>query len=263
MRGLTKAAVLTATGIGAGIVGGSEALAQEAPSLPLANAQFNEIVHPAAKISGARLLGFYALQTADSAESADSQPEESFRAWIPADWSGGRICLRVMSADGLYESANPYLAPEEGWEGGDVRLGYPTQSPEEIARRSGEELAFSVTRGDCDAAEPEAALAARPGATAPGAEALLLLNAFRAEQTYVEVKGRPEAPEVVCAPVGALVRMAYDTACRVPAEVFAEGRAELLVMPVKNGELGREIPLTLRFGPLDDAAEASAADPRE
>ncbi|WP_018632750.1 hypothetical protein [Neomegalonema perideroedes] len=228
-----------------------ETPSQTSPSLQLVSDPFNEILRPAAKISGARFLGFLAAP-AEAVAGMDA-----FRAWIPADWSGSEICLRVMSADGLYESANLYRAPED-WAGGAARLDYPTRKPEALAERSPEELALSVTRGDCaeaEAAEAEASLAGRlesgEGEEGEGEkEALLLINAFRAEQTYVEVEGRPEAPEILCAPVQAEVRMAYDTVCRVPAEIFEEGRAELIVLPVKNGELGREIPLTLRFGPL-------------
>lgn len=250
MRRLTMIAALTAgalTGMGTGTDFGG-ALAQSAPSLPLVSSPFNEIVHPAAKISGARFLGFLAADP--EAPGGVEREDGAFRAWIPADWGGSEICLRVMSADGLYESANLYRTPE-GWSGGTARFDYPTRAPEALAGREAEELALSVTRGDCAAAEAEAALAGRLDA-APGEEgALLLLNVFRAEETYVEVEGRADAPEILCKPAQASVRMAYDTACRLPAGVFKDGRAELIVMPVKNGELGREIPLTLRFGPLE------------
>ncbi|MDD2867693.1 hypothetical protein [Neomegalonema sp.] len=228
-----------------------EAPPRAAPSLQLVSDPFNEILRPAAKISGARFLGF--LAAPGEAASGDGGETDAFRAWIPADWSGSEICLRVMSADGLYESANLYRAPED-WAGGTALLDYPTRQPEALAGRAPEELALSVTRGDCaesGATAAEASLAGRPDAESGAEGALLLINAFRAEQTHVEVEDRPEAPEILCAPVRAEVRMAYDTACRIPAEVFAEGRAELIVLPVKNGELGREIPLTLRFGPLE------------
>ncbi len=264
MRGFAIVFVLTA-GLAAGRAfaeeaPGPEASPQDARSLRLVSDPFNEILRPAAKISGARFSGFLAAVPDEAPEaSSEAAPgkgagTEAFRAWIPADWSGSEICLRVMSADGLYESANLYRAPED-WPGGAARLDYPTRAPEALAARAPEELALSVTRGDCAAVETEASLAGRLEAEAGEEGALLLINAFRAEQTYVEVEGRPEAPEILCAPVQAEVRMAYDTACRVPAEVFEAGRADLIVLPVKNGELGREISLTLRFGPLAEPPE--------
>ena len=191
-----------------------------------------ETVHPAVRISGARVMGVMRLPE----PGADAPP--AFSAAIPADWAGGPACLRVASADGLYE-ARGTLDVGAGWAGGSAALDYGTAHPELLAEHARRGLAALVGRGGCEAADPVFAVA---GLAPAGGEVVVLLNAFRAEEVLVfDARGGTSG----CRRAEAEVLAAYDTLCPLPPGAFRDGAAELAILPIKDGEMGREIALTV------------------
>ncbi|WP_430511367.1 hypothetical protein [Pannonibacter phragmitetus] len=94
------------------------AFAGDGSKVLLTSDPFNEVIREAAKISGARLVGLIA--------AAPKSDKLSVAANIPADWKNEQVCLKVVSADGLYESYNSYtVAPD--WEGARLSCRIPAK----------------------------------------------------------------------------------------------------------------------------------------
>ncbi|MGD9918352.1 MAG: hypothetical protein AB7U46_10045 [Paenirhodobacter sp.] len=201
---------------------------------------FNEVVRKGTEISGARLVGFLA--------APQGRPEGdavAVAAAIPPDWQGQELCLKIVSADGLYESRNAYrVAP--GWSGGRTALSYPSTHAREALAYPGSQIAGLVSLGDCG--QPQAQVAPIYwGRNAAGGLAVLL-NTARSDETFLTFPDQPDQDDVTCEPVATELRTAFDTRCDLPAALAARGEIEAVVISFKNGEMGPEERLTLRFG---------------
>lgn len=208
----------------------------------LTTTPFNEKVSDGTNISGTSFMGLVA-------SSAISTPptRPSISAWLPTDWGGESVCLRVTSSDGFYEAKNTYSIAV-GWPGGRIDLPYPTREAEVFQSRSQASFAVSVTRGDCSARDLEATLAFWTGDDAR--QVALYVNSFRAEETIVYLDGDPSASEIACEAATVDVRTVFDTICPLPADWFQLDAFEIVVLPIKNGEMGNESRLRLRGGQL-------------
>lgn len=216
--------------------------AADAQGVTLLTQPFMETVHPATRISGSRFVGFSAAR-----QGTPSAPTQ-FSAWIPQDWRGREICLRLMSADGLYESANDYRV-DPAWPGGRAVLDYPTRVPDALRRRTPEEMAILVTSARCHQPYAEAALAFW-GDAAPG-PGMLHINTFRADQAFVVLRDDAAARTIACEPIPARVRAAFDARCVLDGAASRRDAAEVGIVSVKHGEMGPELALRLRFAPIE------------
>jgi len=58
----------------------------------------------------------------------------------------------------------------------------------------------------------------------------------------------PEVPDILCEPVQATSRNAFDTACVLPIELEKIDLVEAVALSFKNGEMGQEERIILRLG---------------
>lgn len=212
------------------------ALAEEVSPVVLTSQPFDEVWRPAAEISGAVVVGFAAASAPFLGEA-----DLGVSAMIPGDWRGTDLCLRVTSADGRYESRNSYRVSED-WQGGAIPLPYPSPNPSRLIDLPPGEVTAALWRGDCAGTGSEIALVWWRGGTEP----LLMLNTSRADETFLLFTNHPDWPEVTCLSAPATGRIAFDTICPMPAGALEQPKLDVVVIPFRGGEMGREIALTLR-----------------
>jgi hypothetical protein len=213
--------------------------AQEVSKVNLVS-DFWEIVRPAAEISGARIVGFAAIGELDS-----NDKQVGVTATVPRDWAGDRACLKVMSADGLYESLNTY-AVSESWGGGSVELDYPSREFDRLDGLPSEMLAALLVRGDCTAVSSEASHVQWGHNDKPAFR--VMLNTSRADETFIFFPNHPEITDVACKASSLSGRSGFDTFCDMPDDLANSAQLEARIISFKNGEMGREEHITLRFG---------------
>lgn len=187
------------------LVSGLDAL--EAQGIRLASDPFREELQPTARISGALVTG---LQRSTGGQESET-PE--VRAYVPSAWAASSMCVKVVSVNGLYESANEYDVAAD-WPGGIAMLDYPTEHGRLLSRGATDSLAVRVARGSCAGAGEEISLA--HWNSIGGEPISLLVNSFRAESVFAYIDGL--AAPVRCVPVELDGRSAYDTKCELPAE---------------------------------------------
>lgn len=215
----------------------SIALADPASKVALVSDPFHEVVREAAEISGARLVGLTAYGT-----TAATRGQIDVAARIPSEWKGGPVCLKVVSADGLYESLNTYQVADD-WSGGGSPLQYPSKNAEKVGAIPGELVSAVLLRGDCGNVTGEAA------PVFWGDEQYgplrLLLNTSRADETFLSFPAHNEIAEIACNPISSAARNAFDTACQLPEKLSYLARIEAIALSFKNGEMGREEHMVL------------------
>lgn len=215
----------------------SIALADPASKVALVSDPFYEVVREAAEISGARLVGLTAYGA-----TVSNRGGIDVAARIPSDWKGSPVCLKVVSADGLYESLNTYRVAND-WSGGSSPLQYPSRNAEKVGAIPGELVSAVLLRGDCASATDEAAPVFWGGERYGALR--LLLNTSRAEETFLSFPAHGEFAEIACSPVSSEARNAFDTACPLPEELGRLKRVEAIALSFKNGEMGREERMVL------------------
>jgi hypothetical protein len=201
---------------------------------------FNEVLRTRAQISGARLVGFLAAP----AGRPDGKVIE-VAASIPADWKGQDVCLKVVSADGLYESRNTYSVPTD-WQGGRSPLSYPSNFEDEALSYPGAQIAGTLALGDCTQAQSKVA----PVYWGKGVESALylLLNTARSDETFVNFPELPDQQDIICETITTDQRNAFDTRCLIPEPVTRLREVNLVVVSFKNGEMAPEERMTLQLG---------------
>lgn len=189
------------------------------------------------KVSGVRVLGYSTLPVA-----RDGRPE--FRVFVPDDWTGGAACLRVQTADALYEAAAEIELP--AYRAGQVvPVFYESGFRDSFwqAQTGGDAsdfLAALMSQGQCASTRPGLAstlpvLAERNESASP----VLLINSFRAEGGFVNVAGSQDITP--CEPIEAPVQTAYDLRCEIDLMPGTTGPVMVTVWPIKSGELGLPI----------------------
>lgn len=213
--------------------------AQEVSKVNLVS-DFWEIVRPAAEISGARIVGFAAIGELDR-----SIKQVTVTAAVPRDWAGARACLKVMSADGLYESLNTY-AVSDSWDGGSVTLDYPSRQFDRLDGLPKEMLAALLVRGDCGAVSSEASPVLWGQNDKP--DFRVMLNTSRADEAFIFFPDHPDIADIACEPAPFSGRSGFDTFCDLPRDLASSGQLKASIISFKNGEMGREEQVTLRLG---------------
>jgi hypothetical protein len=217
------------------------AVAQEGSKVSLVSNPFNEVLREAAQVSGARLVGLTATGV--------NRTRVDVSAMIPSDWKGQPVCLKVVSADGLYESLNAYTISKD-WVGGVTDLPYPSKTPKKVSRIPGELISGILLKGDCASRSKEAA----PVFWGKGQHGSLrvLLNTARADEAFLTFPDYPEQPDVLCEAMTVSARNAFDTACIISSDLASIDRLEAVAISFKNGEMGQEERITLRLGGASD-----------
>lgn len=213
------------------------AFAGEGSKVFLTSDPFNEVMREAAKISGARLVGLIS--------SGPKSDKLSVAANIPADWKNEQVCLKVVSADGLYESYNSYtVAPD--WEGGEVVLPYPSKVSGDVLSIPANLISGVLLKGSCDSDATEVAPVF--WGEGPHGELKILLNTSRADETYLTFSDYPDQQEIVCQPVDTASRTAFDVMCSLPEALASKDSLKAVFLSFRNGEMGREEHIILRPG---------------
>ena len=204
------------------------ATAQSVGQAPL---NFNENLREEAEISGALVAG---LQRGEGLPRPEAT---SVWAEVPAGWAGGLACLRVSTANGLYDSVAEYMIP-----GGAqvVPLEFPTRHARYLAERPEGGVAALMSKGACAEEVSESAIVRWDEAA--DAPAILYLNAFRADRVYVYLGADPEPVE--CTPLSGDVRTAYDVRCDLGTLPETEA-VNLEILGVTNGQPSDPAVLTL------------------
>jgi hypothetical protein len=216
--------------------------AVHADDVTLKSAQLKETLRDKAQISGVFVTGVVGTGAPDAARP-------SLHVHLPEGWAGDAFCISVLSADGLYESRNTYVA-SQAWPGGTVRIPYPTRYPRALSELNGGEVGVIARQGDCAAARAGAVVPAywnqQPDDEAD--ELLVLLNSFRADEAYVFVGSAPDAPVAPCRALETMIRTAFDMLCPVELPEGHGGTLELEINRVESGVLAPPHFVDIRLG---------------
>ena len=218
----------------------------DARDVTLTAGKLNEVLHPAARISGVVVAGV--IGGGDAAAAAEAPV---LGALVPRDWAGADLCIDVLSADGLYESRNVYAVASD-WAGGMARIPYPTGYRDQLASYGPDELAVLTRPGACDPGAAEVPVTATIWNAAPAAqpdEVRILLNSFRADEVYLFVGAGLDAPVAPWAPLEGPLRTGFDMVCPVPLSGTQGSTVEIEVNRVTGGALAEPYFLTLRTAP--------------
>jgi len=184
---------------------------------------------PSADISGSPVLGVLALRAGGGAGN-------SIVAQIPASWAGQVVCARMVSSDGRYDGNRPFGVPLD-WRGGLAQLDIPTQFGPQLDALDEMELGVSVSMEDCAAAPGEQHMVpAAWGSTALGAEILVLVNSFRADEAYLYISS--QGADIACEPARIEARTAFDMICPLPPKlVEAGGQLDVELNRIRRGTM--------------------------
>lgn len=205
------------------------ATAALADDVTLKSAQLNETLREAAQISGVLVTGVVGTGT-----PAATSP--TLRVHLPQSWAGDEFCVSVLSADGLYESRNTYVA-SGAWNGGVVSIPYPTRYPRELSELEPGEVGVIARQGTCAARDAGTVVPSywnEQPADKRG-EVLILLNSFRADEAYLFVGTAHDAPVVHCSPLDGITRTAFDMVCPVQIPARTGDTLELEINRVESG----------------------------
>lgn len=183
---------------------------------------------PVAEISGTPIVGLVSA----------GEPSQSnvIAARVPAPWAGANVCARMVSSDGRYEATRSFSVPAD-WQGGIAALDFPTRFGAEISALEDMELGVSVTEGGCDGPEGEAVMIPAAWSSKDlGTQAVLLVNSFRADETYILVSQL--GLDITCEPLSSEKRTAFDAMCRLPESLVESGqRVQLELNRIRRGSL--------------------------
>ena len=195
--------LLVATALGAG--------ALSAQSLRPEGGVINEALRPSAEISGAVIAGL----------QMHEKPAEAvgFSAYWPGSLGKDQeFCVRVVSANGLYDAESEYsfVEDETADAKGDgetadvmVEVFYPTKHEPFLKDLKDREVAASISLGPC--ATRSHSLIVASWAATPDDTVTLLVNSFRADTVLARLENIEQT--VRCQPIEVEVRSAYDTEC--------------------------------------------------
>ena len=202
--------------IAALLIGFATCSGADTVTLQVADGQFNEVVRDSTQIDGVVVAGALRHGTGPNAEISVALPS----------WESDFVCARVLSADGFYEATNAYPLPS-GWVGGVVDLDFPTQYADLLSGLPLGAVAVRITEGNCTDRNPDAALAI--WRKADGGDAILLVNAFAAEEVFMYVG----STAIQCAPLQISGLAAFDHSCALPETL--SGNVDLTIYRVKDG----------------------------
>ncbi|WP_227590681.1 hypothetical protein [Cereibacter sphaeroides] len=181
------------------------AFADGRPMFALNEQGFQEFVRDGALISGAVVMGVQFHRMAKDVPALS--------AYVPAEWRGDRLCLRVVSSNGFYQGIAPYDVPSD-WSGGFADLDFPIKARHGpmLKGLSEGDLSILLAKGECEgSATPVASVAYWDAETSDQVD--LMLNSFRADLVYAYVEGR-DTP-VKCEKLDEEDATTFDTRCPI------------------------------------------------
>lgn len=211
-------------------------MAQDTSSFEVVDAEvpdLDEQLRASPAISGARIIGVV------RANISGARTKPNFFLRVPDSWSEDTVCLRVVSADALYEAKAGYSIAEDR-AGERVSLKFDTQNHDFWNAIEASDVLDSIsalaTRGSCDTPREDAiAIPVEIGAPSVSDEVSIFLNTFRSEAAFIEWGGQ----EFDCEPVDAIVRTAFDMRCKIDLTSANEAEVKLSIYPIRSGEIGR------------------------
>ncbi|MFG6661481.1 hypothetical protein [Sulfitobacter sp. 915] len=212
-------------------------MARAETTVTLTSDPFNEVLRDAAQISGVIVAG--ALRHGTAPASGEGV---TLTADLPPNWSGNRICARVLSADGRYEATNEYDLSDD-WNGGVSELPFPTQHGDTLSALPPQGLAIQISAGNCQSGLHDTAIALWNPRGQMG-RAQILINSFRADEVFMYLSDYPDA--VRCNPLEEGGMTAFDYSCALPDGI--KGEVEVTLYRVSGGKPARPSELRLWLG---------------
>lgn len=206
------------------------AAGQAQDNVPAPVSDLVERYAPAAQISGTPVMG---LSLAGMLNPSAGR----ITAFVPARWQEQVFCVRVVSSDGRYLAQREYRAPAQ-WQSGLVSLEFPTRSSSRLSHTGAQDIGVTLWVGSCE--DTPAALRIAP-AIWNNAEAIsgggeLLVNSFRAQETYLIVGERRE--RIACSFLAHERRTAFDTSCTLPEGLLEPGQTlEVELNRIRRGQI--------------------------
>lgn len=210
--------------------------AQADDRLVLKSNPFNEILRDTAEISGVVVVG-----TQRHGVRKPDQDDVQLSSNLPAGWAGGTICTRVRTGDGLYEASNEYDLPGD-WAGGNAVLPFPSAYQDLLATLEPNDLAVSISNGECASSPDEAAVAIWNEATAT-TELSLLINSFRADEVFIYLGDDTNA--IRCEAMNDRAMSSFDSVCALPLE--QNGMVAVTLYRISNGKPAKPSTMQLWF----------------
>jgi hypothetical protein len=203
---------------------------------------FHETLRPTANTGGARVMGF---------QIVGADPLTDLQAFVPVGWAGKPFCVRTGTSDGLYDSENTYIAPDDTSTSDEVpppvtRVEVPhvTRSDhvEALGALDPQGFGIRIQEGACETTTSDSigALAVwrAEGDTDRFA---VFVNSFDADRLVA----LPAGGDVVeCDVISADISVAYDRICTIPFET-GQGKMIVRLVPFKNGLRGLPEFLTI------------------
>ncbi|MEQ8484387.1 MAG: hypothetical protein RIB46_08480 [Pseudomonadales bacterium] len=196
---------------------------------------FHETVQEEVSVSGSVVVGV-------AAGSALSGPAALSGLIIPT--TAERICLTVLSRDGVYFSRNTFLVPAErrADDAAFVLLPYEGTKRRELVLGFGPgELAVRATPGDCEAAGSTYLVAAD---REDFDSVQVLINAFGATAVYFRTADGMEAD---CEEFVEGRRTSYDYRCEIPVAALGKGRQVVFIDRERYGRPLGEVEIELQL----------------
>ncbi len=208
--------------------------------------QVRDELRPDALISGNWLVGVHTR-----AQRAQNAPQ--LYSYVPADWEGKTVCVRVTGEKGRYNALYPYEVPGV-WAGGLIKFNYPTVHPDHVESIDHTNSGVALHNGDCatvsDTFTPVLWNALENPITTDRGEVELVLNinAGRADSVFGEATLGAKVIEMTCDPTDARgVGFNYQCVFAVPGDRAAE-----LKVAIERLRFGRAAPprtATIQFFP--------------
>lgn len=224
-----------ATGLAVAVAAPSEA--QETPQASLVS-DFIETFQPDVGVSGNVVAGVM------WASAAAALSTDALTIAPRAGVSGGVLCLRAVSRDGIYASRNEYRLPKAP-AGARVQIPYRTRHREHLEAVGPAGLAIAATRGPCGEAARAYYLTAG-AAPRPGDRVQIQVNSFGATDVLVELRdgdawSEPEA----CEYLAEGRRTTFDHVCQVDPARVRDGDVTLRIVRERYGR--EQPPVELRL----------------
>jgi hypothetical protein len=197
---------------------------------------FHEAVQEEVAVSGSVVVGVAAAGALSGAATLAGLV-------IPAAES--RVCLTVLSRDGVYFARNTFRVPPQAEGGDSVFIVLPfdgTRQRDRLAGYPAGDLAVRATPGSCDEASTTY-LVATGGADSATID--VVINAFGANDVYYRTADGTEGD---CAEFTEGRRTSYDYLCKVPRAALGDGRQQLVIERERYGRPLGEVTIELQLG---------------